>query len=276
MNKYEQKQEEIKQRYLEKSEKAKKQAYDLYESAKDMASLIPFGQPILVGHHSETSDRNYRAKISNKFDNAMNELKKSEYYEKKARSVGSGGISSQDPEAATKIINKIEELKRNNDYMKSSNKLWRKIYNQELKNVQCEKQAFFNSASELAKTDKFAAETIIKNLSYYAFPPYARIKPFYPDTAEIRRLENRLKSLKKVTEIGNKIIEKNGYKFIQDVEEMYLMFTFEDKPNEDIRSILKSRAFKWSPSRGAWVRKLTNNALYSSKYVITELDKIAN
>ena len=31
-----------------------------------MASVIPMGQPILIGHHSERRDRNYREKIGNK------------------------------------------------------------------------------------------------------------------------------------------------------------------------------------------------------------------
>jgi len=31
----------------------------LYKKAKEMASMIPLGQPILVGHHSEKGDRNY-------------------------------------------------------------------------------------------------------------------------------------------------------------------------------------------------------------------------
>ena len=32
----------------------------LWKQSDKMASVIPMGQPILVGHHSEKRDRNYR------------------------------------------------------------------------------------------------------------------------------------------------------------------------------------------------------------------------
>jgi hypothetical protein len=46
------------------------QADTLHQRARDMAGVIPFGQPILIGHHSEGRDRNYRRRIGNTFDRA--------------------------------------------------------------------------------------------------------------------------------------------------------------------------------------------------------------
>ena len=66
------------------AEKADRRSDELYNSAKDMASVIPFGQPILVGHHSEKRDRNYRAKIDAKFGKAFAEQDKAAYYTNKA------------------------------------------------------------------------------------------------------------------------------------------------------------------------------------------------
>ncbi len=66
------------------AEKADRRSDELYNSAKDMASVIPFGQPILVGHHSEKRDRNYRAKIEAKFGKAFAEQDKATYYTSKA------------------------------------------------------------------------------------------------------------------------------------------------------------------------------------------------
>lgn len=40
----------------------------LHDQARDMAAHIPFGQPILVGHHSERGDRRYRGRIADTFD----------------------------------------------------------------------------------------------------------------------------------------------------------------------------------------------------------------
>ncbi|MEE8059026.1 MAG: DUF3560 domain-containing protein [Pseudomonadales bacterium] len=46
---------------------ARQESQTVYKRAKDMAPVIPFGQPILVGHHSEHRDRRYRDRIHNTF-----------------------------------------------------------------------------------------------------------------------------------------------------------------------------------------------------------------
>lgn len=66
------------------AEKADAKSDALYSYAKKMADIIPFGQPILVGHHSEKSDRNFRNKIHNTFGKAFAEMDKSTYYKEKA------------------------------------------------------------------------------------------------------------------------------------------------------------------------------------------------
>lgn len=42
---------------------------------------------------------------------------------------------------------------------------------------------------------------------------------------------------------------------------------FEGKPDENVRSELKSNGFKWAPSQGAWQRQLTDNAMYALKRI---------
>lgn len=57
MNSYEAKQAARKARFEERAEQASAESASTYNRARDMAQAIPFGQPILVGHHSETRDR---------------------------------------------------------------------------------------------------------------------------------------------------------------------------------------------------------------------------
>lgn len=52
----------------DKAERKSAVAGELINRARDMASIIPFGQPILVGHHSERRDRNYRGRIDRTFE----------------------------------------------------------------------------------------------------------------------------------------------------------------------------------------------------------------
>ena len=46
------------ERYQNLSEKAKKESESRYNQANKLSNMIPFGQPILVGHHSEKQKSN--------------------------------------------------------------------------------------------------------------------------------------------------------------------------------------------------------------------------
>jgi|GEM_PF-310365 len=62
-------------------------------------------------------------------------------------------------------------------------------------------------------------------------------------------------------------------KVIENTDIMRLQLIFDGKPSEDIRDILKSHAFRWSPSNEAWQRQLTNNAKYDARLVLKEIEK---
>lgn len=126
MNDYEAKQDAKRERYEKKAEQLRAEAERLHEQAHQMAEAIPFGQPILVGHYSEGRDRRYRERIHNTFGKAFATMDKADHYEQKAASVGTGGISSDDPEAVNKLKEKLESLKRSHEWMKNVNAVIRK------------------------------------------------------------------------------------------------------------------------------------------------------
>ncbi|GGF91435.1 MULTISPECIES: DUF3560 domain-containing protein [Cysteiniphilum] len=290
MNSYEERQEARKQRYKEKAQELAHLSNELAEESSKMARAIPFGQPILVGHHSEKSDRSYRAKIGAKMDKAVAAQDKAEYYAQKAESVGKGGISNYDPEAAEKIKEKIESLKSENERMKDINKQWRKIFNKIAKPRKTiskygeysylqeeERKACHYAIKDFKQVDEVAAKKLYRVLisSSHWVPYYLMKQPYKTDTAEIRRLEQRLELLEKYADKSTQEVEKNGYKCTQDPEEMRVMFEFDGKPSEEVRDILKRNGFKWSRYACAWVRKLTPNASYQARLVMQSLDKLA-
>ena len=63
MNNYEERRQGRIDRLHSRAEKAQTNSNTLYTDGQKMASVIPFGQPILVGHHSEKGDRAFRNKI---------------------------------------------------------------------------------------------------------------------------------------------------------------------------------------------------------------------
>ena len=106
--------------------KNEKKADQLAQEAQKMASVIPPGQPILVGHHSENRDRNYRKKVRNKMDKAFETGKKAEYYADKAESISKNdAVYSDDPNALPKLRQKLADCEANHAFMRASDKFLR-------------------------------------------------------------------------------------------------------------------------------------------------------
>ena len=77
--------------------------------------------------------------------------------------------------------------------------------------------------------------------------------------ADIRRLKDRIKELRELEEMNFQDIIFTGGKVIQNKEINRIQILFDDKPNDDIRVILKHHGFKWARSQGAWQRLFNKN-----------------
>lgn len=258
MNSYEERQEARRERYLERAERARAESRKGLQQAREMSEVIPFGQPIHVGHHSEKRDRAFRARIRATSEKAFRLDEKADYYEQKAASVGKGGISSDDPDAIEKLKEELARLKKKQEYMKETNRAIR--------------------LKDTAKGDAKLAEMgyTTEDIAKLREPVYGRIGiPAYMITnngANIRRIEARIKELEQRAEQEPVHITTDLYEL--KIEDNRVQFIFDGKPDEDVRSILKRHAFKWSPSRGAWVRQASGNGLYAAREVRRQLDKM--
>ncbi|MGE6473396.1 hypothetical protein [Serratia proteamaculans] len=94
------------------------------------------------------------------------------------------------------------------------------------------------------------------------------------NNANMTRIKKRIQELESRRSRAAVEVETEGYKYREDVEENRVMFEFEGKPEQDVRDLLKRNAFKWSPSRNAWVRQLTNSGIYAGKVVREGLAKL--
>jgi len=254
MNEYEQKQEERRQRYLDIAASKRSESDRLYNQAHNMASCIPFGQPILCGHHSESRDRNFRKKIHNKFDKSFETAKTADYYKNKAASVGNGGISSDDPDAVIKLKEKLAKLEASQEQMKAANKLIKKGDDEGLI-----KMGY--TPEQIAKLNE------PDYCGRVGYPSYQLSN----NNAVIRSTKKRIEALEKMAQVEDKANEYEGFMYKE--EDNRCQFVFDGKPEEEIRSILKHHGFKWSPSRLAWVRILNGNGRYAAKCVIKKLSE---
>ena len=262
MNEYEEKQEARRKRYKKKAEQLKEEAERLHDQAHKMAEAIPFGQPILVGHHSEKRDRRYRERIHNTFGKSFECLDKSEYYEQKATAVGTGGISSDDPDALVKLKEKLESMKRSHALMKADNAAIRKG-----KTPDRQIPALLELGLTQSQAEELLKPDFCGRIGFASFS-------LQNSNANIRRVEQRIRELERAAERNvTREQEGNGYTYREDVEENRVMFIFPDKPEADVRSLLKRHGFKWSPSRNAWVRMLNNAGRYAAERVREQLDR---
>ncbi len=260
LNWYEEKQARRKERYQEIAGNAVIKSNAIYSQARTMADMIPFGQPILLGHHSEKRDRNFRSKITRTFEKSFKESSKAEYYERKAKSVGRAGISSDDPDAVLKLQKKLSGLEKNHERMKAVNKVVKnkKITHDEKINEIIALGFKKESATELLKGDF---------MGRIGFATYA----LQNNKAEINRVKSRIEDLSKIKNNDNITEVSDNFTFKVNYEINRIMFVFDDKPEEKVRKVLKSNAFNWSKYNNAWIRKISPNALYAANNIKSQL-----
>lgn len=257
MNSYEERLEARRQRLLERAERKRREANGHKSTADQMASVIPFGQPILVGHYSEKSDRRYRERIYGHMrkwidlDNYAREL------ERRAESVGTAGISSGDPEAVLKLKAQVARLEEKQEKMKQVNRAIRAGNDEDLRLM-----GLSDAIIAKLRTPDF--------LGRVGFADYE----LKNNNANIRRIKQRIAQLEQASQAEAKEIQGDGFKVEESPEENRILFFFDDKPAEEIRRLLKQSGFKWSPTRGAWVRFLNSAGRAAASYVIQKLKEL--
>lgn len=245
MNSYERKQEARRQRYEELAEKAEARANAAYKRAdlREEASGIPFGQPILVGHHSERRHRKAIERADNAMRKSIEESNKADYYRDKAAGVGNSGISSDDPDAIDKLREKLAKAEELQAAMKARNAEWRKAGN---------------------KAGRQSDGTWVE-------PPCAPYQ-LTNNNANIKRMKDRIAQLERAAEAEDVTIEYQGVcTYKENTDENRVQFLFDGKPSAEVRQILKSHGFRWSRFNMAWQRHLNNAGRYSAKMVLAQL-----
>lgn len=101
-------QSERAERFNGYSEKRAAESGQALSAVEALASAIPFGQPILVGHHSERKARNHAKKIENGMQRAVTLFETSEYWERRAKASLLHAKYKELPAVRYRRIKKIE------------------------------------------------------------------------------------------------------------------------------------------------------------------------
>lgn len=251
---YKQKIQNKRDYYQQKAEQYEQSASEKYANARANAERMPLGQPIV----NERTARAYK-QIQRGYENAFKEMDKRDYYQEKAQNYGkSGAISGDDPEAIQKLQARVEQLKKEHETMKKANAIMRKSKTDDER---------IKSLRDLGMSEKSINE-LVESKSGYA--PYE----LSYNLAKIKTAENRIKSLQAAQNRGTVSEKHDNYSYKEDPDDNRIHFVFNGKPDPKVRDILKGNGFKWSPSRGAWVRQMTPNARWAAKRVKEQLNAL--
>lgn len=181
-------------------------------------------------------------------------MDKAAYYDQKAQAAENNtAISSDDPEAITKLKDKLDKLKNKQSLMKQVNAYYRKH--------QTCRGCDAISPERAAELDNSMANAYSWETA--PFPAWALSN----NNAEIRRIEKRIAVLEEKQETGFRGWEFDGGRVEANMDANRLQVFFDEIPPEDVRSALKSNGFHWARSAGAWQRQLSANAIYAASRV---------
>lgn len=211
---------------------AKREAKSLQaaNAADRIADAIPFGQPILIGHHSEAAHRRDIERMHSGMDKAVEHERKAESMSARAdgiRSQLANAIYSDDADAIPALEARIAKLEAERETYKAANASYRKAHKAEL-----------------------AAMTPYERGQAVPYPSYAITNV----GANIRRNVERLELLKIDAERVARA-EAAGGREVRHLKNGYCVVTFVEKPADDVLEALRAGGYRWQ--RVSWVGEAT-------------------
>lgn len=171
--------------------------------------------------------------------------------------LSNASIKSNDSNVLGKLEQKLQGLEKTHAAMLAANAYLRK-----------------NGTFEGFKHEGMSEESLAKAKDFWDRWHYS---PFYTtnSSAEIRRIKDRIESIKKIKEGGMPATEypkSEGVEVEENAEEMRVQLRFDGKPDYNTRTLLKSYGFRWSPSQNAWQRQLNGSGKFAAKQVLEKLN----
>ena len=183
----------------------------------------------------------------------------------KIRSIGNNTtIYSDEDDAIEQLEEKAEKCRETLELMKRENAYYRK--NKTMR-------GFENLSDEEAdKIDKRISE----GYSWEKKP-----NPDYMLSSVREKMKKARERAEKLRAIKEKPAEEcetvtDVCTIVENSEAMRIQLIFDGKPSEEIRNILKSHGFRWSPRYSAWQRQLTPSGKIAAQRAIKEIEALDN
>jgi hypothetical protein len=228
-------------RRREWSGKAEARSAQAFGAAARIADGIPFGQPILIGHHSEKRARKDAARIRSGMDRGCAESKLASHHESKAHGLEmqlERSIYSDDADAIEALEAKAKACDEGAALCNAINRAWRKGGRQAI-------------AAGWGEAVAKRAEADCAQFSWLA-----RKGPMSAtsDRAEARRCRERIREIRARRAQAEKADAAGGVVVVRhppssEGAEAWATVTFAEKPDREVLIALRAAGYHWGGGR---------------------------
>ncbi len=260
-------------RHERRADNATAKADARFSYVRTMADVMQ-GEPVKVGHHSERRHRRDLARVDSAMSQGVKATRQAERSQRLADSAEHTGISAADDDARELLTAKIARLKQEQERDKAVNRIVRsKPKNQPTEAKRRKLETLLGSCSD----ETLARLCEVDYGTRAGIPGYVLSNRL----ANIKRCEKRQAELEQRSQIADAQVIASGtcegkaFEFITDTDDDRLRFE-SPRLSQDACKLLKRHGFKWSRTRGAWIRFLNQNAISAAAhYLAPALEKLA-
>lgn len=271
---YDERQAAKRERLAAASSKLRAQGEAEADSARTFFAGLQ-GQPILIGHHSERSDRNRRAKQSAKWDRGHRKQIAADELERRAQSIGNGGVASDDPNAVPQLEAKLARINQERDDIKAVNRIVRKHCPKNMPGPTWPepRQAIIDDLEAAGYGDYATKAVTIEFTGRVGFASFELSNR----TANARRIQQRIDDLNQMNE--SEAIEGewegDNWQMWVDYDAGRIFLEIDGRLTRESFSKIRSQGgFNWSRRDQRYVRKITPNALRAITRLAENLDEL--
>lgn len=177
-------------------------------------------------------------------------------------------------------------MKKHQKYIEKEGKLWDEY--DKIKDINSKIYKIINGDKIISSDDKAAVQKLKDKLQkeeeqhkkYKQYNVQARKEGKQPlegyvlqnSNARIRSIKQRIAKLEALAKDETKEFIIGDIKILDNVEANRIQIVFPDKPNEEIRKVLKSHSFIWSYKNNAWQRFRNPFTLNIAKNIIKRIN----
>lgn len=257
MNDYEQKKADRIERLRSRAQSRAADGHAAIGAARAIGSRIPFGQPILAGHHSERRHRRDVDRIDAKYRRGFEALNEAKDLARRADAAeASTAISSDDPSAIERLEAKLVAQRAEHAREVAGNKA--------IRAAKGNREAAAKALLVLGFTTSEVDRALMTNYG-------DKVYGFFVGNAAttMRATEKRLAELRaKEAAPASEPLIVGDATMTWDREANRVQLRFPERVDAATAAALKGHGFRWAPSVGAWQRHASEQAWYWGERIL--------